>query len=336
MLARIMRIELLVRAALVLVLCLLPRLAIAVSEIHYVMGTYLAVRIDDADEGDARAIMRRCFTEARRLDAIFSRFDVHSELTRVNQTAAHGIDVSSDFVELLRRSLSLSHASGGRFDVTIGARTRQWRETQQLLAPLSTAADHANAEQRARLSGRRLVLADGVELDFDGVAKGYAVDRCVAIFRRAGVERAFINFGESSQFALGRPRGERAWTVLLRDLNGTRAVARIALRDQALSVSSVFGHSRQIAGERIGHIVDPRDGGIAREPAAVAVIATSATSAEAWSKALLLGTEVRFGRSELQPIAAVRVTAAGIEKRGPAAVEILNPSVPLAEEGLPQ
>jgi hypothetical protein len=44
----------------------------AVTEIHYVMGTYFRITAEDAD---ARPALRRCFTEARRLERVFSRFD---------------------------------------------------------------------------------------------------------------------------------------------------------------------------------------------------------------------------------------------------------------------
>ena len=51
--------------------------------------------------------MRRCFTEAHRLESVFSRFDPNSELSRLNARAGNPTEVSADMAELLRRSLQL-------------------------------------------------------------------------------------------------------------------------------------------------------------------------------------------------------------------------------------
>jgi thiamine biosynthesis lipoprotein ApbE len=65
------------------------------------------------------------------------------------------------------------------------------------------------------------------------------------------------------------------------------AVGVLHLRDEGLSVSATFGGGGR-AGRAVGHIVDPRTGEALAEPAVAAVVAASATDAEAFSKALRL------------------------------------------------
>ncbi|MGH7895998.1 MAG: FAD:protein FMN transferase, partial [Candidatus Binatia bacterium] len=55
--------------------------ATATTQVHYVMGTYLAVTVDD---GAPASMLAECFAEARALDRLFSRYDEASELTRLN------------------------------------------------------------------------------------------------------------------------------------------------------------------------------------------------------------------------------------------------------------
>jgi FAD:protein FMN transferase len=62
----------------------------------------------------------------------------------------------------------------------------------------------------------------------------------------------------------------------------------LKLRNVSVSVSESFGQSFEIAGERVGHIVDPRSGrSIAREQRAI-VLAENGAIAEAWSTALIV------------------------------------------------
>lgn len=269
-----------------------PVSAASVSEVHYVMGTYLTVTVDGMAAPIAHQQMRKCFAEVRRLDAIFSRYAADSELNRINaQSGQSAVVVSDDVARLLRLSLTLKDASDGRFDVSIGAMTSP---------PLATAASVRNAAGRvpaavslspdpcSRAGGSctsTLRLDRHAQLDFDGIAKGYAVDRCAAILRGGGVGRALINFGESSQYAIGAPHGQAGWPLELRSLETGKTAARLRLRDEALSVSSVMVERDGVVRS---HIVDPRTGSRAASPAIVAVVADSGAVAEAWSKALLL------------------------------------------------
>jgi hypothetical protein len=67
------------------------------------------------------------------------------------------------------------------------------------------------------------------------------------------------------------------------------------LHDQALSASETFGHSLEIAGRRVGHLIDPRTGQALSHDALAVVLHASATSAEALSKGLIvLGRDPGF------------------------------------------
>jgi thiamine biosynthesis lipoprotein len=121
------------------------------------------------------------------------------------------------------------------------------------------------------------------------------------------VVHAFLNFGESSLFALGAPPGKVGWEVAVRDLDPERALGTLTLRDQAVSVSAVFGHQHRVGAKQVGHIVDPRSGlPLTRDGLAV-VVARSAAAAEAFSKALLID-ERAVSRRHLTGALVVRAT----------------------------
>ncbi|MBI3783458.1 MAG: FAD:protein FMN transferase [Deltaproteobacteria bacterium] len=286
-----------IRPATVLILLLTLRgatLGEPVAEIHYIMGTYFRISADGGKPSATRAAMRRCFRQTRSLEALFSRFDAASELNRINHDTSPELPISRDMAALLTQATRLTLATDGTFDVAAGALTALWRGAEQW--PGDEAIRNAKrlvGEEAFRVRGRRLLRRPGVRLDLDGIAKGYAVDLCAEQLRQHGVDSALLNLGESSLYGLGAPRGAKDWEVTLRDLNGDGALGTIRLRDQALSVSAVFGHEHRIGTQRVGHIIDPRNGRPLTTAALAAVVMPSATAAEAWSKAVLIEGELK-------------------------------------------
>jgi thiamine biosynthesis lipoprotein len=78
-------------------------------------------------------------------------------------------------------------------------------------------------------------------------------------------------------------------------------IAKIQLRDEALSVSAVWGKSFQAEGKTFGHVLDPRTGHPAAHASLAAVILPSATETDALSTALLT-----VGSAGHEAIAALR------------------------------
>ena len=255
---------------------LLATSAAASTQVHYVMGTFLRVDVDD----DAPpAVFDECFARARALDRTFSRFDPTSELVRLNASA--GGPVSPAFRAALDRALALARTTDGAFDPSVGAVMALWRAPERPDASAIAAARRTVG--RVAVDGDRVSLGPGTALDFDGFAKGVAVDACVDALRAAGVTRALVSFGESSLYGLGAPRGKAAWTLDVRGPDPDVAVGRLALRDRGAAVSAVFGG----AGRR-AHVVDPRTGALLHDAAASVIVAPTATDAEAWAKAVLV------------------------------------------------
>ena len=293
--------------------------AVPITEIHYVMGTYLRLTVDHDDEAAARRAMRRCSTWVRHLEEVFSRFDGRSELSRLNAVPVGDapVTVSADMAALLSRALMLRDATDGAFDIGVGALTQLWRTADRWPARSEIErAQNSLGSAVLALTGTTLVRHAEVLIDVDGVAKGWAVDQCVATLRGAGIRRAFISFGESSLYALGTPAGRHAWQVLVRALDGASALGVLQLRDEAVSVSAVLGRERLLAGRRVGHIVNPTTGLPLTRPALSVVVAPSATDAEAFSKAVLIQGGRRPCRTQPTRRCAPQVRAILVDERG--------------------
>ena len=77
-----------------------------------------------------------------------------------------------------------------------------------------------------------------------------------------------------------------------RDAGASQAAALVPLKDQAMSVSAIWGKCFEADHERYGHIIDPRTGRPAARAVLAVVVLNSATETDALSTALLtLGPE---------------------------------------------
>lgn len=266
---------------------------VTVSDGRYAMGTVLEVTLHGRDEATLRQTLNEIFALAAELDALFSRYDPESELSRLNRSAgSEAVPVDPRVADILRDSREWALVSRGTFDVTVGPLVELWTQAAQRdAAPTADELERARARvgaERIRVDDAdRVTLPAGTVLDLGGVAKGWALDRMLPLLRAHGLEGALLNFGQSSTWAFGGPPDGPMWRLLARAPEGG-FVGVVALRDQALSVSGSLGQWSEIGGRRYGHVLDPRSGQplLARRQALV--VAPSAGLAEALSKALLV------------------------------------------------
>jgi thiamine biosynthesis lipoprotein len=113
----------------------------------------------------------------------------------------------------------------------------------------------------------------GMEIDFGGIVKEYAVDRAAALCQGAGVRHGVINLGGDIKVIGPRADGS-PWRIGIRHPRHKEAVMRtILLREGALASSGDYERCLIVDGVRYGHILNPKTGWPVRHLAAVSVIA---------------------------------------------------------------
>jgi thiamine biosynthesis lipoprotein len=216
------------------------------------------------------------------------------------------VEVGPELAEILEASVRYSQLTRGAFDVTVGPLVALWtRAGESGVAPSAEAIAQARARvgaDQVRVDGRRVALAhEGVAVDLGGVAKGWALERMLPRLRARGIDRALLDFGQSSVWALGAPPGAAGWRLLARG-PGDAALGVLTLSDQALSVSGSLGQWVEIGGRRYGHVLDPRSGLPLERRRQALVVAPDAALAEALSKGLLiLGEQEGIALVDAQP-----------------------------------
>jgi thiamine biosynthesis lipoprotein len=125
-----------------------------------------------------------------------------------------------------------------------------------------------------------------VQLDFGGVAKGYAIDIACDLLRDMGIENSIVNAGGDLK-TLGA-HGERAWRIAIRSPGGGVVGSLEAGRDEAIFTSGNYERFRQDNQTRYPHILDPRNGWPVRELASVTVVTREGLLADAAATALIV------------------------------------------------
>ena len=223
-----------------------------------------------------------------------------SEIARVNGRAAREpVRVTPAVFQLLQHARRLHAETGGAFDITIAPLLRCWGfmgGTGKLPKPDAIAAARAVVGMDlVELNAGDFTVSfarEGVMIDLGAIGKGYAIECAAGILRDAGVTSALLHGGTSTVQAIGHPPEADSWKVALPKPGTSRdskpeTLAVVPLRDEAMSVSAVWGRSFEAEGRTFGHVLDPRTGQPACNAVMAVVVLPSATESDALSTALL-------------------------------------------------
>jgi len=258
-----------------------------------------------------RAAGEAALKEVERQEAQLSLYRPTSEIARVNALAARQpVRVSPTVFRLLQHARQLEGESGGAFDIAVAPLVRCWGFMHGT-GRVPEAAEIEAARSRAGLAHVMLdeenysvsFDQEGVMIDLGAIGKGHAIDGAVDLLREAGVTCALLHGGTSTVYGLGAPPGADGWKIAIAPApdQPPRPMA-VVLRDNALSVSAVWGKSFEADGKKFGHVIDPRTGWPVNNAVQAAVVLSSATETDALSTALLVvGLEGHEAISRLRP-----------------------------------
>jgi thiamine biosynthesis lipoprotein len=283
-----------------------------------IMGTRITVELFHADPVIAEQGMEAVMREMHRIDETMSPYLESSELARINREAhRHAVKVSAELFELIDRSIVFSELTQGAFDITFASvgflyDYRHGKRPDQ--TQLQTAAGLINYENLVMNAEAHTVgfTRPGVRIDLGGIAKGYAVDRCIQLLQAQGIRNALVTAGGDSRM-IG-DRWGRPWTIGVRDpRRKDGVVALLPLEDVAVSTSGDYERYFDDEGVRYHHIIDPQSGDSARELQSVTIIGPDATTTDALSTSVfVLGRERGLNLvNELQDIDAILVDSNG-------------------------
>jgi thiamine biosynthesis lipoprotein len=242
-----------------------------VTRTRLLMGTLVEIRLPGRNAAIDERAVDAAFVEMARVERVFS------------PGKPGGGPATNEESAEVKRLVALGRVVGLEGEGALDLRMRDWIDLWGFeSAPRRPSDGEIRAVREARLVRRP--TGPLTEYVFGSVAKGYAVDRAVAVLKTHGVSRALVNAG-GEVGVLGR-----GWTVGVQHPRNRSALLTSVRLDEgwAIATSGDYENDFVADGRRFHHLLIPATGMPALEVQSASVVAPSCTEADIWATALFV------------------------------------------------
>ena len=230
----------------------------------FAMDTYMTFK---AYGSDSEKALDDAVNMVSELEKLLSVTDSSSEIYKINSNSGSSVEVSDTVMNLISNSIQFSNQTDGAFDISIYPVLKEWGFTtkdykvpsQETLDKLLENVDYNKIEIDTENS--TVALANGMEIDLGGIAKGYAGQQAAELLKSNGVDSAIINMGGNVQ-TVGSKYDGSDWKVAIRDPDDeSKYIGYVTVSDKAVITSG--GYERYFEddnGNVWWHILNPQTG----------------------------------------------------------------------------
>ena len=286
-----------VMAGLLVLSCSKPESVLETKD--FAMGTVVTQKVYGLN---SKAAASEAMDRIRTLEKMLSFYLPDSDISLLNNSAGKGkVRVHQETLFLLTKSSEHSQLSDGVFNIMVGPLVKRWKVTaespdippQAEINFLRTLIDYKDLHLERDNSSARLARK-GQMADLGGIAKGFAGDEVIKIYKKNGIKSAIIDIG-GNVCVLGSNIDGSPWNVGIQNPQMKRGnyVGSIKLSDKAVSTSGAYERFFSSGGKKYHHIIDPRTGYPSESDLLSAtIISDSSIDADALSTAaFILGLE---------------------------------------------
>lgn len=222
-------------------------------------GSHKAETIDELVKDVAKVLT----DEIWRIEDKYSRYDSRSVCSLINKSKGQTVSIDQETYLLLNFADVCYELSEGLFDITSGILRKIWTFNGSDNIP-----DKAQVEavlpfigwDKVKFNERDITLPSGMEIDFGGIGKEYAVDRCILLAKEITEHPILINLG--GDLAATKPReANKPWVIGVEHPgfeNKTNMV--VSLYQGALATSGNAKRFLLKNGVRYSHILNAKTG----------------------------------------------------------------------------
>lgn len=224
------------------------------------------------------AAFEAAFAAIARVHDLMSWHDAGSDVRRINRAASgHWLPIDAWTGEVLRAAQMLFARSGGLFDVTCERHLRRAGILPHALSP-DPERGGGMADLTLDEGGCRVRLGRPLSVNLDGIAKGYAVDRAVAVLEGHGVAAGCVNAGGDLRLF-----GSTEQEVGLRNPGlPTQILSLGRYRNRALATTGGYFLDSRL--DVASAVIDPASGLAVALPGSITVTAPLCMHADALTK----------------------------------------------------
>ncbi|NLY35637.1 MAG: FAD:protein FMN transferase [Tissierellia bacterium] len=228
-------------------------------------------------QGGSQKILAELKEEALRLEKLLN---IHDEKSGISQLEDKAL-IQGELSEVLQLSDEMKENTVGAFDPYLRRVSALWA----FGTPQESIPARADIEQLIVLKDEESVE----DLDFGGIAKGYAANRLLALAKDRGVKSALFNLG-GNIITLGDYQ-KGSFTIGLQDpLNDTGEILGvIQMKENSAVTSGAYQRGFTVDGLRYHHILDPSTGyPVQGDLLSVTLVLADSARADAYSTALFV------------------------------------------------
>jgi len=232
------------------------------------------------------------------LNSTMSTWIPESEVSRFNDSAStEWFPVSRQTAIVVQRSLEISLATGGAFDITVKPLVELWNfgagpgefslPEDVVIQKLLGQTGFQYLECRLDPPAIRKTRPE-IQIDLSGVAKGYAVDLVREWIVAQGFDSWFVEVGGEVSVGGRKPDGSDWRVGIEKPLDDARTIEHVvALDGQCLATSGDYRNFAIVNGRRYSHTISPATGQpVEHALASVSVIANDCMTADALATAI--------------------------------------------------
>ena len=238
---------------------------------------------------------------------VLSTYQDDTELMKFNQsTVGQWQTLSPLLFDGVSTALTVSQATSGVYDVTIGALIELWGFGKQAM-PTHIPTDTEIAQARLNVGWQSIVLDNqkhqaqrqkNVFVNLSSLGEGLAVDELQKILANYHINSYMVSVAGTLSTKGVKPNGQ-AWQIAIEKPDGSglpEQLLNLGQQGAIVSTSGSYRNYHEIDGIRYSHTIDPRTAKpISHKTVSTTVVfrdKTSAAYADAWATALnVLGAE---------------------------------------------
>lgn len=194
-----------------------------------------------------------------------------SDVYKINSSSGiNYVQVHPEILKMIETSIEYSKLSKGAFDITIGPIINLWGigtdneklpSEEEIKAKLPLVGYDKISINENECSV--MLKQKGMSIDLGGVAKGFAADEVLKIYKKYNIQNGLINLGSSSIYALGKNKDNNNWSVGIkhpRSEDSNQYMGVIKLCNESLSTSGDYERYFIKDNKRYHHIINPETG----------------------------------------------------------------------------
>lgn len=194
-----------------------------------------------------------------------------SDVYKINRSSGKDyVKVHPEILKMIEISIKYSKLSGGALDITLGPIINLWGigtdeerlpSDEEIKAKLPLVGyDKISINEK---DNSVKLQKQGMAIDLGGIAKGFAADEVLKIYKKYNIKNGLINLGTSSIYALGKNEDNKEWSVGIkhpRNENPKEYMGIVKLSNEGLSTSGDYERYFIKNNKRYHHIIDPKTG----------------------------------------------------------------------------